>query len=626
MIARRRPLLGLVATAAIMFGACSTPAATPAPTAAPATPAPTTAPATPAPTTAPATPAPTTAPASSAAATSAAPSVAASSAAATSAAPASSAAASAGTATLTAHLYQAFTSFYPWSESGTGGDSLAMELQWDYLAAYDEKGNPQMRLADSITASPDAKTWTVKMKPNMVWSDGTPITSADVLFTWSLGANPNQSYNSNYWLNVVGMTDWQKGPDFSKPFTGITAPYDSTIVFQLLQPNAAFEATILNFRNLILPSKQILAAVPNIHTLSQKDIWALPFWQSPTVGEGPYLWQKTETGQFLQFAPNPQQNWRTTAPAFSQVILKPIQDFSVSAAQVQSGDLDYANVNLADLPGLSAAGLQTATAVAPFPIHVDFNVSGASRFQDVKVRQAFMYGCDRASFVANFLQGKGLATDTYFFPDWVPKDGIMSYPFDINKAKSLLDAAKFDYSKPVVWLSWNKDAIDRQSFIEDCQAKMKTIGVNIEIVNGLDVTNKLGQEGQWDLQLYGGYPIVDPDTIRTFATCDAIGKTPGKDSADFPNGHLYKYGGANYSNWCDPAFDKLMNQASQIADQTQRAALYKQAQDIYLSQVPIMIAYRNATSYVWSSKLTGVVPYGDPSQAFLKIDQWSKSS
>ena len=44
--------------------------------------------------------------------------------------------------TLTAHLYQAFTSFYPWSESGTGGDSMVMELQWDFLAAYDETGHP----------------------------------------------------------------------------------------------------------------------------------------------------------------------------------------------------------------------------------------------------------------------------------------------------------------------------------------------------------------------------------------------------------------------------------------------------------------------------------------------------
>ena len=95
--------------------------------------------------------------------------------------------------------------------------------------------------------------------------------------------------------------------------------------------------------------------------------------------------------------------------------------------------------------------------------------------QDKRVRQAFMYGCDRQGFVDTFLQGKGQKIDTYFFPPWVPKDGIKEYQFDLAKAKALLDAAaadgKFDYSTPVRWLNWNKDARDRQSFVEDCQAR-----------------------------------------------------------------------------------------------------------------------------------------------------------
>ena len=111
-----------------------------------------------------------------------------------------------------------------------------------------------------------------------------------------------------------------------------------------------------------------------------------------------------------------------------------------------------------------------------------------------------MYGCDRQGFVDSFLQGKGLKIDTYFFPAWVPKDGIKDYNFDLAKAKELLDAAAATASSttatPVVWLSWNKDARDRQSFIEDCQSKMSEIGVKIEITNGLEVTNKLGQGRQ----------------------------------------------------------------------------------------------------------------------------------
>jgi peptide/nickel transport system substrate-binding protein len=249
------------------------------------------------------------------------------------------------------------------------------------------------------------------------------------------------------------------------------------------------------------------------------------------------------------------------------------------------------------------------------------NNSPASRFKDPLVRQAFMYGCDRQGFVDSFLKGKGAKFDTYFFPDWVPKDGITVYNYDSAKAKQLLDQAGFDYSKPVKWLSWNKDARDRQSFLEDCQSKMAEIGVTIEIVNGLDVTNAMTAAGDWDLALYGGYPIADPNEIRQFTACSAIGKDT---STSKNNG--YKWGGANYTNYCNADFDSLMDQASKIADQTQRADLYKQAQDIWMKDVPIMINYRNATAYAWSSKLHGVVPFGDPSQIGLDLGEWTKSS
>lgn len=520
--------------------------------------------------------------------------------------------------TLTAHLYQEYTSFYPWSESGTGGDSMVMELQWDFLAAYDETGTPEMRLAESITPSEDAKTWTVKLRSGVTWSDGKPFTSKDVIFTWKLNASPNHSPNSGLWTNVVGVTEWQTAADFAADIPGITAPDDTTVVFQLKEANAAFIGTLLNFRNYILPSEQLLAVAPNIFTLDLKGVRELPFWQAPSVGIGPYLWTKTETDQFLSFAPNPK--WRGGTPSFSEVIMKPIADFAVAAAQVQSGDLDFAVVTLDDLDGLSGAGLQTATALAPFPIQSDMNNSAASRFKDPLVRQAFMYGCDRQGFVDSFLKGKGAKFDTYFFPDWVPKDGITVYNYDIQKAKALLDQAKFDYSKPVQWLSWNKDARDRQSFLEDCQSKMAEIGVNIEITNGLDVTNAKTAAGDWDLALYGGYPIADPDQIRQFTACSAIGTDT---STSKTNG--YKWGGANYTNYCNPAFDSLMDQGSKIADQAQRAAIYKQAQDIWMTDVPIMINYRNATAYAWSAKVSGVTAYGDPSQMALKITGWSKA-
>ena len=117
-----------------------------------------------------------------------------------------------------------------------------MELQWDSLAVYDETRASSIALADSITGSPDAKTWTVKLKPGIMWSDGTPITSKDVLFTWKpSGANPQPVRQ----LRPRGATSSASrngidGKDFSKDISGITAPDDNTVVFQLMNPDGAF--------------------------------------------------------------------------------------------------------------------------------------------------------------------------------------------------------------------------------------------------------------------------------------------------------------------------------------------------------------------------------------------------
>ena len=89
-----------------------------------------------------------------------------------------------------------------------------------------------------------------------------------------------------------------------------------------------------------------------------------------------------------------------------------------------------------------------------------------------------MYGCDRQGFVNSYLQGKGQAPVSYFFPDWVDKSSINLYAFDQTKAKSLLDEAKFDYSKPVVWMSWNADAKDRQAFLHRAVAVGRRVVVD----------------------------------------------------------------------------------------------------------------------------------------------------
>jgi ABC-type transport system substrate-binding protein len=154
-----------------------------------------------------------------------------------------------------------------------------------------------------------------------------------------------------------------------------------------------------------------------------------------------------------------------------------------------------------------------------------------------------------------------------------------------RRRSRLLDEAKFDYSKPVVWLSWNKDA--RDSAVRSSRTARQDEGhrrQHRDHQRPRRGRNQLHADGQWDLALYGGYPIVDPDTIRTFATCSAIGKAPGKDNAT--SRARSPLGRRQLLELLQPQVRRPDAPGSKISDQAQRAALYKQAQDIYLEDHP----------------------------------------
>lgn len=522
----------------------------------------------------------------------------------------SSAAPQANAETLSVGIYQEFTSFFPWG-AGSGGDVLVENLHWDKLAAWDSKNEPQYRLAESIAPNADATEWTVKLRQGVTWSDGAPFSSEDVLYTWKLNANPNASFNASLWDGVVGVTAWRDAGDFSADIAGITAPDAQTVVFKLTTPSAAFLATLLNDYNFILPAHTLGT---DIFKLSQKDILEDPFWQKPTVGIGPYIWANTVTGQYFEFDANP--NYWSGPPPFAKIIAKPLTDFAVTATQLSSGELDFGQVTLGDLSGLEAAGLTVGTKADTGPVEFQFN-HASSVLRDKRVRQAMMYACDRRGFVASFLQGKGEATDTFFAPSWVPKDGIKEYPYDPAMAKSLLDAAaadgKFDYDQTLQFLQWNVEARDRQTFAEDCQSKLTAIGVKTELIPGLDVFVARSAAGDWDMRISGGAAIYDPNEVSQYYSCAAIGGTVEK------NG--YKSGGTNASNYCNPAFDDLMSKASAISDQSQRAALYKQAQDILLEDAVSVPAYKNASAFAWNPKLSPILH--EPYSWSLTVPQWS---
>ena len=166
-------------------------------------------------------------------------------------------------------------------------DSLVSHLLFAGLFKYDNSNNLVGDLASGYSVDTTGKIYTVKLKPNIFWQDGKPITSADVLFTFKMIQDPNSE--SPYASSFSNVT--------------VSAPNSTTVVFSLPDVLASF---IYSLTVGILP-QHVLGNIPSI------DMRSVLFNTSNPVGSGPFMWQGIEESgndpanaqTQINFIPNP---------------------------------------------------------------------------------------------------------------------------------------------------------------------------------------------------------------------------------------------------------------------------------------------------------------------------------
>jgi peptide/nickel transport system substrate-binding protein len=279
------------------------------------------------------------------------------------------------------------------------------------------------------TVSADLKTWTVKIRTDAKWSDGTPITSADVVSTVQIEANPK--------LDTLGAFDWSELTD---PVTGVSAPDASTIVYTLKEPFAPFFAN--NLTGFVAPAETYGKADPTKMSAFEQD--------HPTVTGGPFLFDKRVTGSEIDLKANP--NYYRGKPHFAAVVLKIITDATAAAQAVIAGDVNWD-------PEITGAAIDTVKAAPGVQSYeypdlgyydVRFNdrpkwVDGShvGLFSDVNVRRAFAYALDKVAIVKAATDGHGTA----LWGDIVPASAyyddsaVVKYQQDVAKAQGLMAAA-----------------------------------------------------------------------------------------------------------------------------------------------------------------------------------------
>ncbi|URN06307.1 peptide ABC transporter substrate-binding protein [Actinomadura madurae] len=497
---------------------------------------------------------------------------------------------------LNMYLYQKPKTFSPLAPNN-GPDQLVMSFVFDSLYGADASYGLKPRLAAAAPqVSGDARTITISLKPGLKWSDGTPLTAKDVVFTYTALANPaTGSAQAGKFAAVTGAKDLADGK--ADALKGVTAPDATTVKITTSRPAAGLPGLIGNTP--ILP-EHVLGKVP------AKGLGDNAFFTKPTVGAGAFTFVDYKTDQYVELKANP--NFRDPV-SIKKVFLKPVTS-DVATAQLRTGEMDLTQVSPTDLPTVRTMdGVKVVSAKSPGFTRIAVNQS-QSRFKDVRVRQALLTAIDRKGLVGKVLGGAGTVVNTSFYGDLASSAGEQ-YAYDPAKAKSLLSAAGWDASKPVT-LSWIPGQRDRDTAATVIQSQLKAVGVNVELKQvQADELLSSYEKKSFDLALFGGGNYAtEPSTVATIDACD----------------QAYPAGG-NISRFCDKRLDGLLAKADSVAAPAERTSLFQQAARTENAQVPYLWLYNPDTVWAYRTRLSGFEPSGIPTNevGFWDFANWKLS-
>lgn len=500
-----------------------------------------------------------------------------------------------GNRDVTVQLYQLPNSFSP-LQLQTGGVALINELHYDSLVGLDSDNKVAPRLAQSWDVSSDAKTITFHLRPGLKWSDGTPFTAQDVVYTFDLYANAKDgSAYVGQFANVEGEAAYAAGK--AQSISGFSAPDANTFVIKLTAPNSAYVTTLAEPAMYIVP-QHVVSKLP-VDNLANN-----AYWRTPSVGIGPYIFTKWVNDNEIEFSANPYYRSKLgLAHVYAEFLSS-----DAALAQLKTGQLDYAQVAVSDMgtaKAMSNVNLVTTPGTSVMALHTAID---NGKLADQRVRQAIMYAINRKGIVDQVLKGQGQVINTLEFgPSWAVPSGLNTYPYDPAKAKQLLKSAGWKSSTEVD-INVVPGQKDRDSMVTIVAAELQAVGINAKVKQYTPATLTTAIQGRkFDLlpSQYGVFN-VDPVMMDARLMCDQ--KSPN---------------GINISDYCNPALDKLLNQGIATTDQSQRQAIYAQAQKIVNQDVPIMVLYAPNIIAATSSRLHGFKLDGVLTQAFWNAADWT---
>jgi peptide/nickel transport system substrate-binding protein len=486
------------------------------------------------------------------------------------------------------------------------------------LWSYDEDNKPVPEIAVEVPTaengglSEDGKTITVKLRDDVKWSDGEPVTAEDFAFSFEMVMSDQNIVNGRY--------------PFEDYVESVTAQDPTTLVIQLKEPFAPWLTYM--FDDWVLPEHVLRPVFEAEGTIDNAE-WN----KAPSVGTGPFVFSEWESGSHIIFKANP--NW-IHPPQLEQVFIRIVPDDAAQEAAIIAGDTDIGVFLSSDqIEKLEAGGNVKVVAVPSgydegwFP-NVNPETAHPAML-DVNVRKAIALATDRFTIVNDLLDPNINPVNVTFWDANEPYNNpdLEPYPYDPEEAKRLLDEAgwvdsdgdgirdkEIDGQKVDLILQYiTNDRELRKNVQAVVEQQWSLVGIGVELQNySSDVYwngyNDGGPQAQglYDIAQYssvGSFP--DPEISYNWL-CSEIS------SADNPDG-------GNWQGVCNEELDALLKEQAETLDLEKRIELYHQISQFLYDEVLYIGFWKDPDLWSINSHLQNVTLSG--AAPFWNAHEWT---
>lgn len=443
----------------------------------------------------------------------------------------------------------------PHKIEGVPESNVSRDL-FEGLLVSDVEGHPSAGVAEKWE-NKDFKVWTFHLRKDAKWSDGSPVTAHDFVYSWQRLADPKTASPYASYLqygHIANIDDIIAG---KKPTSdlGVKAIDDNTFEVTLSEPVPYF------YKLLVHPS---VSPVPKAVVEKFGDKWTQP---ANIVTNGAYKLKDWVVNERIVLERNTNY-WDNAKTVINQVTYLPISSEVTDVNRYRSGEIDMTYNNM------PIELFQKLKQEIPKEVHVDpylctyyYEINNQKApFTDVRVRTALKLALDR-DIIVNKVKNQGDLPAYSYTPPYTDGAKLVEpewFKWSQDKrnaeAKKLLAEAGYTADKPLTFsLLYNTSDLHKKLAIAVASIWKKNLGVDVKLEN---------QEWKTflDSRHQGTFDVARAGWCADYNEPTSFLNTMLSDSSN------------NTAHYKSPAFDKLIAETLQVTDEAQRTELYTKAE------------------------------------------------